>query len=149
MNELLFFLASLPAAGLGPGFFNTDNLMRPENLTLMVASWGVTEMASRSTRKMKAADLRESILMVLPLALCIVFVFATANWQPDATGGERFLLGCMLGIATVFGHNFAKASGMHDKVPLLKLIMTEKGDSPASPASPSESPQGPAPPSDT
>ena len=114
--------------GLGPGFFNTDNLLMPQNAMLMSLAWGLTEMASRGTRKMSKGDLRELVLMVLPVLLCIFFVFLTANWQPQATAGERVLLGIALGVSTVFGHMFAKKTGMHDKLPLLKLLMAEPQD---------------------
>jgi len=114
--------------GLGPGFFNTDNLLMPQNAMLMSLAWGLTEMASRGTRKMSKTDLRELVLMMLPVLLCVFFVFLTANWQPHATTGERVLLGIALGVCTVFGHNIAKKTGMHDKLPLVKLLMAEPQD---------------------
>jgi hypothetical protein len=114
--------------GLGPGFFNTDNLLMPQNAMLMSLAWGLTEMASRGTRKMSKGDLRELVLMGLPVLLCTFFVFLTANWQPHATTGERMLLGIALGVCTVFGHMFAKKTGMHDKIPFLKVIMAEPQD---------------------
>ena len=114
--------------GLGPGFFNTDNLLMPQNAMLMSLAWGLTEMASRGTRKMSKADLRELVLMLLPVLLCVFFVFLTANWQPQATTGERVLLGIALGVSTVFGHMFAKKTGLHDKLPLVKLLMAEPQD---------------------
>lgn len=114
--------------GLGPGFFNTDNLLMPQNAMLMSLAWGLTEMASRGSRKMSKGDLRELTLMTLPAFLCLCFVFLTSNWQPHATTGERVLLGITLGVCTVFGHMFAKKTGMHDKLPFLKIIMAEAKD---------------------
>ena len=117
-----------PITGLGPGFFNTDNLLMPQNAMLMSLAWGLTEMSSRTMRKMTSSDKRELVLMMMPVFLCTFFVFLTSNWQPHATTGERVLLGITLGVCTVFGHMFAKKTGMHDKLPFLKIIMAEAKD---------------------
>jgi hypothetical protein len=124
-------LVTIPEAahhGLGPGFFNLENMLSYQNGILIMAAWAITEMVSRATRKMSNADLRTSVLMIMPLLLCIAFVLGTSNWQPEATVGERLLLGSLLGSVTVWGHKIAKATGMHDKIPLLNLIMAEKDD---------------------
>jgi len=115
-----------PMQGVGPGFFNIDNVLAYQNAVLIVAAWSITEMLSRATRKMGNADIRASILTLLPLGLCVAFVLGTAHWQPTATTGERVLLGCLLGTFTVWGHTVAKSTGLHDKLPILKLVMGEK-----------------------
>lgn len=112
--------------GVGPGFFNIDNVLAFQNALLIVLAWSITELFSRATRKMGNADVRACILTLLPLVLCVAFVLGTAHWQPTATTGERVLLGCLLGTFTVWGHMVAKSTGLHDKLPILKLIMGQK-----------------------
>lgn len=104
--------------GLGPGFFNLENLLRGENAALIVASWSLTELISRSSRGLRVV--RQRLLPVLPLFFCEVFVFATSHWQPLATHGERALLGALLGTATVWGHMAAKKAGLHEYLPFMR-----------------------------
>lgn len=105
-------------AGLGPGFFNLDNILMPQNIALIVVSWSLTELISRSSKGMQFV--RERLLPVLPLIFCELFVFATAHWQPHATHGERALLGALLGTVTVWGHAAAKKAGLHNYLPFMK-----------------------------
>jgi hypothetical protein len=103
------------ASGLGPGFFNLDNLMMPQNVALMVVSWALTELVSRATRS--SPFVKQHVLPLLPVAFCELFVFLTANWQPEATVGERALLGALLGTVTVWGHVAAGKAGLQKFLP--------------------------------
>lgn len=107
---------TLPA--LGPSFFNLDNVLMPQNVALIVVSWSLTELISRSSKGL--VFVRERLLPILPLIFCEIFVFATASWQPAATHGERALLGALLGTVTVWGHAAAKKAGLHNWLPFMK-----------------------------
>ena len=104
--------------GLGPGFFNLENLLMPQNIALIVVSWALTELIARSSRGF--SFVQERLLPVLPVAFCVAFVFATTSWQPTATYGERVLLGTLLGTVTVWGHMAAQSSGLHALLPFMK-----------------------------
>lgn len=109
--------------GVGPGFFNLDNMLRAQNVVVVVASWSVTELISRAGRGL--TFVRERLLPVLPLIFCELLVFATASWQPEATHGERALLGALLGTVTVWGHQAAKRAGLHDLLPFMRDKATD------------------------
>jgi hypothetical protein len=105
-------------SGLGPGFFNLDNMLVPQNIALIVVSWSLTELISRSSKGLEFV--RERMLPILPVLFCELFVFATSTWQPAATVGERALLGALLGTVTVWGHMAAQKSGLQGLIPFMK-----------------------------
>jgi hypothetical protein len=97
------------AQGLGPGFFNIDNLLMPQNMVVIMASWSLTEMFSRV---FKGAPFLDRVIIFLPLVFSLAIVFLTAERQPQATWGERVLLGTLLGTVTVWGHIAGKKTGL-------------------------------------
>lgn len=109
--------------GLGPGFFNLDNMLAPQNVALIVVSWSLTELISRSSKGF--TFVRERLLPVLPLMFCVLFVLATASWQPRATLGERLLLGALLGTVTVWGHMAAQKVGLHKLLPFMNPVVVD------------------------
>ena len=110
--------AAPAAKGIGSGFFNLDTILVPQNIALIVVSWSLTELISRSAKGWQF--IRDHLLPILPLAFCELFVFATASWQPSATHGERALLGALLGTVTVWGHSFVQNSPFAKYIPFLK-----------------------------
>lgn len=117
----------LTVSGLGPGFFNLDNLLMPQNIAVIVAAWSLTELVARSSKGL--AFVRDRLLPLLPVAFCLLFVFATAHWQPAATNGERLLLGALLGTVTVWGHMAAQKTGLHGLLPFM-----QRSETPSDPA---------------
>lgn len=117
------YSVSDPTTGLGPSFFNLDNMLVPQNVALIVVSWSLTELISRSSKGL--TFVRKRLLPVLPLIFCMLFVFATASWQPHATHGERLLLGALLGTVTVWGHMAAQKAGLHKYLPFMNPVVVD------------------------
>lgn len=114
--------------GVGPSFFNLDNMLAPQNVALIVVSWSLTELVSRSSVGLPVVRVR--LLPILPVVFCELFVFATAGWQPQATFGERVLLGALLGTVTVWGHMAAQKTGLHKLLPFMNPVtVTEENPS--------------------
>lgn len=127
MDPSIVEAAAATPAGLGPGFFNLDNMLAPQNIALIVVSWALTELISRSSKGL--VFVRERLLPILPVVFCELFVFLTANWQPHATVGERALLGALLGTVTVWGHMVAQKAGLHAFMPFMKKApVSEEND---------------------
>ncbi len=114
-----------------PGFFQIDNLLAYENGLLIVAAWFLTELLSRVT---KGVTFVARLLPLVPTVICVALVFLTTEWQPEATDGERVILGVLLGMMTVNGHVLAKRWGLHDFLPFMRAKPEQDAEEDAPPS---------------
>ena len=93
-------------------FFDIKTLLSYQNVLVMLACWFVIQTLKRLGKDFWAGSVGQKLIVLMPHAVCQVAVWTTVKWQPDATVGERVVLGIVLAMGTANLHDIAKRLGL-------------------------------------
>jgi len=101
-------------------FFELENLLTYQNVLVMIGTWVLVVTARKTAPKFFTDGFGKRLLPLMPLVFAQALVWATIRFQPDATVGERIILGIILGAIAANGHSVLKRFGLTGLIPGLK-----------------------------
>lgn len=101
-------------------FFELSNLLTYQNVLVIVAAWFVVTTLRKMAPAFFVEGVGEKLLPLMPILVCQILVWATVRWQPDASWGERVLLGLVLGALTANAHTILRRFGLQELIPGLR-----------------------------
>lgn len=101
-------------------FFALENLLTYQNVLVIIAAWFAVTTLRKMFPRFFVERWGSRILPVLPAIVCQILVWATVQWQPEASAGERVLLGLVLGAFTANAHSILRRFGLQELIPGLR-----------------------------
>jgi len=101
------------------GFFELDHLLSYQNVLVILAAWSMIQTGKLLFPTFFASERGKKWLVLLPGILCQIAVWGTMRWQPDASVGERVVLGIVLATFTAHAHDVLRRFGISAYVPVL------------------------------
>jgi len=106
-------------------FFDLKNLLTYQNVLVIMGAWFIVETLKLMTPKFWLSKHGANLLRLMPMIVCQGLVWVTIKWQPDASVGERILLGIVLGGLTAHSHDILKQFGLQKYVPVFGKNLDE------------------------
>lgn len=100
-------------------FFDLQHLLTYQNVLVVMAAWFIIETLKKLVPEFWRSKIGSRVLVLMPMAVCQLLVWCTIAWQPEASWGERLMLGFVLGFLTAHAHDVLKRFGLHDYLPVL------------------------------
>lgn len=100
--------------------FDLTNLLSYQNVMVIIACWSLVVVARKAAPKFFDGTIGKGLLPIMPVMFGEGLVWATMSYQPDASVGERILLGIVLGTIAANGHTVLKRFGLHGLIPGLR-----------------------------